>query len=70
MNNASAALGPTGSYTKDLVTLTTITDSALLPTPVYRFTLTSTSTVYLIGRANFTAGTVSGYGHIRARRVR
>lgn len=35
-----------------------------------RFSLASTTTVYLVGQANFTTGTVTASGFIRARRVR
>ena len=40
------------------------------PTPVVRFSLASTTTVYLGEQATFTAGTVKGFGIIRCRRVR
>jgi hypothetical protein len=36
----------------------------------YRFSLNSTTTLYLVSRANASGGTVNTYGHIRARRVR
>jgi hypothetical protein len=35
-----------------------------------RLSLSSTTTVFLLAQANFTAGTVSAYGFIGARRVR
>lgn len=41
-----------------------------LPTPVDRFSLTATTTVYLIAYAAFTGGPPKAYGQIRARRVR
>lgn len=36
----------------------------------YRFSLTSTTTIYLVSRAGYSGGTVQTYGQIRARRVR
>ncbi|WP_146075182.1 hypothetical protein [Burkholderia anthinoferrum] len=44
--------------------------STYLPTPVVRFSLASSTTVRLGVQANFTGGTVTGTGMIRARRVR
>ncbi|WP_175978922.1 hypothetical protein [Burkholderia sp. BCC1047] len=44
--------------------------STYLPTPVVRFSLASSTTVRLGAQANFTGGTVTGTGMIRARRVR
>lgn len=38
--------------------------------PVTRYSLSTTTTVYLVARAAFSAGSVNGYGIIRARRVR
>ena len=36
----------------------------------YRFSLSSTTTLYLVSRAGYSGGTVKTYGQIRARRVR
>lgn len=41
-----------------------------LATPVYRLSLSGTTTVYLIGEADFSAGTITADGFISARRVR
>lgn len=41
-----------------------------LPTPVYRFSLSATTTIFLTAFATFSAGTISGSGIINARRVR
>lgn len=35
-----------------------------------RFSLTTTTTIYLVTRAGYTGGTVQSYGQIRARRIR
>lgn len=39
-------------------------------TPIARFSLATTTTIYLTTRADFTTGTVDSWGSIRARRVR
>lgn len=44
--------------------------SATVAIPPQRFSLASTTTVYLVASANFTTGTVTGNGFIWARRVR
>jgi hypothetical protein len=41
-----------------------------LPTGTIRVSLSTTTTIFLIGFANFTVSTISAYGHIGARRVR
>jgi hypothetical protein len=41
-----------------------------LATPTFRISLASTTTVYLIGYAQFATSTMTGNGFIRARRVR
>jgi len=38
--------------------------------PTRRFSVASTTTIYLIGQANFSSGSISGWGSISARRVR
>jgi len=49
-------------------TVLTATDGVSVPRK--RINVTSTTTVYLIGRASFSAGTVGAYGSITARRIR
>ena len=44
--------------------------SNIIPTPYKRISLASTTTIYLVGRATFTVGTVGIYGTISARRAR
>lgn len=38
--------------------------------PSQRFNVSNNTTIYLVAQANFSSGTVSGSGHIRARRIR
>jgi hypothetical protein len=40
------------------------------PIPTTRFSLSTTTTIYLVGQANFSVGTAAAYGTIRARRMR
>jgi hypothetical protein len=42
----------------------------ILVTPTYRISLSGTTTVYLVGEMNFSAGTVTANGYIGARRAR
>lgn len=66
----SATLPTDGSeaYSGVQVTLLSETDSVTLPRK--RIRIAGTTTVYLVGRSTFSAGTVVGFGAITARRVR
>lgn len=44
--------------------------SAIAPTPVFRYSLPSTQTIFLVASVNFASSTMTGSGVIRARRVR
>jgi hypothetical protein len=73
VSSNSATLGTSTPGTYSITPLNsgiwTQTESSGQCGPV-RFSISTTTTVYLIGRASFTGGTVSVYGQIRARRVR
>lgn len=56
------------AYSGALTTLATDTDSVTLSRR--RYSLPTTTTVYLVGYVNFSAGTVVGFGNITARRMR
>jgi hypothetical protein len=43
---------------------------AVIASPIVRFSIGATTTIYLNVKANWTAGTLTGYGVLRARRVR
>ena len=49
---------------------TTVTGEYSQTTPVTRVALASTASIYLVSRDAFTAGNVSSFGYIRARRMR
>lgn len=61
---------PATDYVGDLRSLTGITDTLRLAGQVQRFSLSGTTTIYLVAQSSFSAGTVAAYGTIRARRVR
>lgn len=68
---ATSATVPTdGSevYSGVQVTLLSETDSVTIPAK--RFSLSGTTTIYLVGKSTFSAGTVGGFGSITARRRR
>ena len=68
VSTVSATLGSNGDNktTFQLAGTAVIID---LTIPSYRITITSTTTVYLIGFSNFNTGTSAGYGRISATRV-
>jgi len=69
VSTTSATFGGFGTFTAIQGTLGTGSQQ-LLQCPVVRLSLSSTTTVYLLGQATFTTSTASGSGFIRARRIR
>lgn len=65
-NNARGA----GDANENVVTLPSGNGLCVLPTPVVRLSLASTTTVYLVALQIYTGTAVSAYGTIRARRAR
>lgn len=70
INTTSATLPTDGSEVNSGVIGTTITVVDGVTLPRRRVNVSATTTVYLVGRATFSAGTVTGYGVINARRIR
>lgn len=70
ISTTSATLPTDGSevYSGLQLTTTNAVDSITLPRK--RISVASTTTVYLVGRATFSAGTAAAFGAITARRVR
>jgi hypothetical protein len=70
LTSTSATIPTDGSEIEDgdQFVLVTAADSMTLPRK--RFSLSGTTTVYLVAKATFSAGTVGAYGGITARRVR
>jgi len=69
-NTVSSTVGHTSTAAYDSSGATVLASTNRLPTPVVRFSLASTTTVFLVAYANFGAGTMKGFGAIRARRAR
>lgn len=67
---AGTAAGTNNNFVQSTEALAGETGTIAYPIGVARFSFASTTTVYLVGRAEFSAGTVDGYGFIGARRVR
>jgi hypothetical protein len=65
----SATLGAVGSAQSIQATLTTGSPQTLA-VPTFRYSLASTTTVFIVGNANFATSTMTCTGFIRARRVR
>lgn len=64
-------LGADGTLVSDSVAAVVLGSVTLRDAfPTQRFSLASTTTVYLVGSATFTVSTMTAYGSIRARRVR
>lgn len=72
VSTTSATIGALGFYGQQSAFGATaaVTGNWVIPTPVARITLTTTTTVYLVANQAFSAGTATGDGLIRARRVR
>jgi len=70
INTTSATVPNDGSavYSGAQLTTSSVLDSVTVP--VKRVNVSSTTTVYLVGNATFSAGSVAGFGYIYARRVR
>lgn len=69
ISTTSATQGPLGSRARIQTTFAT-SGTQYLVTPVVRLSLTTTTTVFLVGASTFSGGTLTCDGLIRARRVR
>lgn len=68
VNNTSAI--PDTDYIQWLQTTFTVAGVVFLAAPTKRFSLSASTTVYLIGQISFSVGSVSANGTIRCRRER
>lgn len=70
VNSTSATMSSDGTevYCGTVTTTTSETNSTTLPRK--RISIAATTTVYLVAKAGFSAGTVTAFGSITARRVR
>ena len=62
--------GALGNYTEFLLSAGQTNVGQQMIAPVTRVNVSTSTTVYLIGEASFNTSTMTGYGFIRARRVR
>ncbi|MHB9838508.1 hypothetical protein Q8F57_027140 [Paraburkholderia terrae] len=69
VNTVSATIGSVGSANVLQFTMSS-PNATHLPTPVLRLSLSATTTVFLVGLASWTGGTITANGLLRARRVR
>lgn len=70
ISSTSATLPTDGSEIYSAVVTTVLTDTETLTNPRKRFSLSGTTTVYLIAQSTFSVGTEAVFGKITARRVR
>lgn len=70
VSTTSATLGSIGSLTQIAATFGTGAYNQFLSSPIFRINVSSTTTVYAVGQAFFSGGTMTCNGLIRARRVR
>lgn len=70
ISTTSATFGATGTVASTPVVSNSPGGSYVLVAPVARISLASTTTVYIVGSANFGTSTMTADGFIRARRVR
>lgn len=70
ISTVSATLGALGTYFSNPFAVATTAEDAIEVCPTVRLSLTTTTTVYLVGRAGFAISTMGGFGHIRATRIK
>ena len=70
ISTTSATLPTDGSQAYDPLRATTASNNTSITLPRKRISVAATTTVYLVARAGFSAGTAAGAGLINARRVR
>lgn len=69
-NSTSATLGGDNTFVYTPFSSAGFSDQLGEVVPKRRFSLSGTTTIYLVGNATFSVGSASAYGLIRARRVR
>lgn len=70
LTSTSATIPSDGTGVNSAVQFTTTTIVDGITIPRKRFSLTQTTTIYMVVRTTFTAGSAAAYGAITARRVR
>jgi hypothetical protein len=67
-NTTSGTLGGQDSYASVPLITTLVSSTYTQVAPSTRYTFTQPTVVYMVGNATFSAGTVTAYGTIRARK--
>lgn len=70
ISTTSATLGTTGTFTSSPAIANNAGAGYAAASPVVRISLASTTTVFLVGNANFSTSTLTADGFIRVRRIR
>lgn len=70
ISTASVTTPSDGSEVYDATATTLLTETSSITMPRKRISIAATTTVYLVARKSFSAGTVVAFGSINARRVR
>lgn len=70
VSTTSATLGALGTYFSNPFAVATTAEDAIEVCPTVRLSLATTTTVYLVGKAGFAISTMTGFGHIRATRIK
>lgn len=70
ITSTSATVPTDGTEVFNGAQTTTTTETSSVSVPAKRFSLSTTTTIYLVGKATFSAGTMGGFGSISWRRVR
>ena len=70
INSTTNAFGAQDTFVNTPLVVTALTDTCGKVVPVMRVSIAANTTYHLVGQATFTAGAVTAYGTIRARRVR
>lgn len=74
VSSTSATFAGNDTFTQFSANTNQAPNSGLLvitqPTPIVRYSLASTTTIYMLAFSNFATSTLSAYGTIRARRIR
>ncbi|HEP6278727.1 TPA: hypothetical protein VDA67_004904 [Burkholderia vietnamiensis] len=68
--NTVSNVSPGGAQQYGTTYGSAVLGSSTIATPVVRFNVSASTTVYVGGQANFSSGTVTGQGWIRQRRIR
>lgn len=70
LNNASATIASDSTEVSSGVLTTALSETDSITLPPKRFSLSAGATIYMSAKVTKSAGTITGWGYLRARRVR